>query len=129
VEHGGVFQGMLARLPNLKQLSLKLGPVYGTLPEDYFSLPTTNHGVTRAALPFPKLETLKLRHLNMTEWEFVGLARSQNLQQLVVLDALPGPSPALLSLIHKLQVQTNYRAQVVHSLALKDPAACYCSQY
>ncbi|KAJ8358270.1 hypothetical protein AAFF_G00018420 [Aldrovandia affinis] len=40
---------MLARLPNLKQLSLKLGPVYGTLPEDYFSLPMTNHGVTSEA--------------------------------------------------------------------------------
>ncbi|KAJ8394273.1 hypothetical protein AAFF_G00048560 [Aldrovandia affinis] len=261
-------QGMLARLPHLKQLSLKLGPVYGTLPEDYFSLPATNRDVTseatvlgrgdpppsglgltrlellnymdpmlspgalvslsslqsltvsyreravrpsscalrtwlcklpclteltvtrgyplavyvrllpaslrrlcllqlivgdgdlrdlgkrtpglqhlhvdpsqgdgadcRSCPPSSQLETSNCArcgsalHLNVTEWEFVGLARFQNLQQLVVLDALPGPSPALLSLIHKLQIQTNYRVQVVHSLALKDPAACFCSQY
>lgn len=31
--------GMLRRLPNLKHLSLKLGPSYGILPDDYFGHP------------------------------------------------------------------------------------------
>ncbi|KAK9959938.1 hypothetical protein ABG768_010028 [Culter alburnus] len=31
--------GMLRRLPNLKHLSLKLGPNYGILPDDYFGRP------------------------------------------------------------------------------------------
>ncbi|KAJ8288771.1 hypothetical protein COCON_G00014300 [Conger conger] len=78
---------------------------------------------------FPKLKTLKLRHWNMTEEEFVGLARLQHLQRLVVLDAQPGPSPALSNLIRQLQVKTDYRIQVIHSLIPRDPMACFCSQY
>ncbi|KAG9336400.1 hypothetical protein JZ751_002747 [Albula glossodonta] len=252
------FQGMLARLPNLKQLSLKMGPGYGTLPEDYFSLSKTNYsktgreglnqnglGLTRlellnymdpmlspraleplmslqsltvgyrdrvmepgrcnlrawlSKLPclteltisrgyplgvyvhsvpltlqslsllqvfmhpgdlnalgnqtpnlqhlhldlcsydgqsglqellnlFPKLETLKLRHCYMSELEFVGLAQLEHLRQLVILDAYQGPSPALLKLIQKLQVKTNYRVQVIHTPKARDPTACLCSQY
>ncbi|XP_036398841.1 uncharacterized protein im:7136021 [Megalops cyprinoides] len=253
-----VFQGMLASLPNLKQLSLKMGPVYGTLPDDYFCLPSLNPkiagreghgknhvGLTRlellnymdpmlsavaleplsslqsltvgyrdqavepsrcalstwlsklpslteltvirgyplrvyvCSLPrtlqslsllqvimgpgdmrtmgertpdlqhlhmdlcsygsqsglqelpllLPELRMLKLRHCNMTEQEFVGLARLQHLERLVVLDAHPGPSPALMEVIQKLQFKTNYRVQVIHSLVPRDPTACYCSQY
>ncbi|KAG5857480.1 hypothetical protein ANANG_G00019900 [Anguilla anguilla] len=228
-------QSMLVCLPNLTELSLKMGAVYGTLPDDYFHLPKTHgdptsevaaldtvpnksisgredpgqsdRGLTRLELLnymdpilspvaleplcrlqsltvcyrdravepsrcnlsviigpgdlsalgkrtpdlqrlhldlcsygrqsglhelpvlFPKLKTLKLRHWNMTEAEFVGLAQLRHLQQLVVLDAQPGPSPALSSLIQKLQIETDYRVQVIHSLIPRDPTACFCSQY
>lgn len=38
-----VLHGMLRRLPKLKNLSLRLGPKYGILPDDYFC-PTTARG-------------------------------------------------------------------------------------
>lgn len=34
--HKTALHGMLGRLPNLKHLSLRLGPKYGILPDDYF---------------------------------------------------------------------------------------------
>ncbi len=41
--HKTALHGMLRRLPNLKHLSLRLGPKYGILPDDYFC-PTKAHG-------------------------------------------------------------------------------------
>ncbi|XP_035271297.1 uncharacterized protein im:7136021 isoform X1 [Anguilla anguilla] len=105
------------RTPDLQRLHLDLCS-YGR-----------QSGLHELPVLFPKLKTLKLRHWNMTEAEFVGLAQLRHLQQLVVLDAQPGPSPALSSRIQKLQIETDYRVQVIHSLIPRDPTACFCSQY
>ncbi|XP_029586640.1 uncharacterized protein im:7136021 isoform X1 [Salmo trutta] len=77
---------------------------------------------------FPQLMTLKMRHYNVPEREFLSLQQLKHLEQLEILDA-HSPSPHLLQLIHKLQVLTNHRTQIIHSLGPRDPTTCYCTHY
>uniref|UniRef100_A0A8C7FSF1 Im:7136021 n=1 Tax=Oncorhynchus kisutch TaxID=8019 RepID=A0A8C7FSF1_ONCKI len=77
---------------------------------------------------FPQLMTLKMRHYNVPEKEFLSLQQLKHLEQLEILDA-HSPSPHLLQLIHKLQVLTNHRTQIIHSLGPRDPTTCYCTHY
>ncbi|XP_023684282.1 uncharacterized protein [Paramormyrops kingsleyae] len=78
---------------------------------------------------FCQLRTLSLRDLNVTEMDFLGLARLRYLEKLVLLDPNPGPSLELLGLIREFRERTNHGVQVVHSLPRGDPAACCCYLY
>ncbi|XP_041703154.1 uncharacterized protein im:7136021 isoform X3 [Coregonus clupeaformis] len=75
---------------------------------------------------FPQLMTLKMRHYNVPEREFLSLQQLKHLERLEILDA---QSPHLLQLIHKLQVLTNHSTQIIHSRGLRDPTGCYCTHY
>lgn len=69
------------------------------------------------------------RDLNITEMDFLGLARLRYLKKLVLLDPNPGPSPELLGLIREFQERTNHGVHVVNSLPGGDPTACCCYLY
>ncbi|XP_043119313.1 uncharacterized protein im:7136021 [Puntigrus tetrazona] len=75
--HKSALHGMLGHLPNLKHLSLKLGPKYGILPDDYFC-PTKangNPGVTPdAELGLSSLELLNYEDPCLSSLAFNGLS-------------------------------------------------------
>ncbi|XP_072546612.1 uncharacterized protein [Salminus brasiliensis] len=78
---------------------------------------------------FPKVQTLKIRHHNVPETEFLHLAQMAHLKRLVVLDPCLGPSSALTGLIYKLHLLTNSRVHVIHATEQKDRNNCLCAHH
>ncbi|KAL7873521.1 hypothetical protein AOLI_G00125920 [Acnodon oligacanthus] len=79
---------------------------------------------------FPKLQSLKMRHHNVPETEFLQLAQMSHLKHIVVLDPHNlNPNSALTDLTHKLHIQTNYRVHVIHSSEPKDQNVCLCAYH
>lgn len=86
---------------------------------------------------FPRLRTLRIRHQNVSDADFLSLSQLWLLDTLEVLDSFyrpdpsdPSwvvyePSPRLQQLISDLQVQTNHRVQVITS-SHRDPLTCDC---
>ncbi|XP_029900371.1 uncharacterized protein LOC115354228 [Myripristis murdjan] len=82
---------------------------------------------------FPRLRTLRIKHHNVPDDDFLCLARLQQLETLEVLDSYhqpdrvgDQPSPRLLRLVAELQSLTNHRVQVVTSRGGGDLPACPC---
>ncbi|KAK3537364.1 hypothetical protein QTP70_008824 [Hemibagrus guttatus] len=78
---------------------------------------------------FPKLQSLAIRHYKLPVEEFLGLAQLSHLKHLMILDPTAGPNSALMDLTRKMQIQTNYRVNVVNFSGPRDLTACFCANY
>ncbi|XP_026164214.1 uncharacterized protein LOC113131310 [Mastacembelus armatus] len=86
---------------------------------------------------FPHLRTLRIRHHNVSDEDFLHLQQLQHLDTLEILDSYYRPDPAdpswvvnepsarLLQLISDLQTLTNHRVRVITS-SHRDPLTCHC---
>lgn len=120
----GDLQVVSCRAPQLEQLHLE---------------PWTSSSGLIKLLPqlFPRLKTLRIRHSNVLDADFLQLHLLEHLETLEVLDAFyrpdpsdPGwvvyePSPRLLQLTSDLQKLTNHRVHVITNMK-KDPFRCQC---
>ncbi|XP_071782520.2 uncharacterized protein LOC139932575 [Centroberyx gerrardi] len=87
---------------------------------------------------FPRLRTLKMRHHNVPDSDFLRLQQLQHLETLEILDSYHRPDrddpdrvtyrpgPHLLYLIAQLQSLTNHRVRVVTCRQHRDPFTCHC---
>ncbi|XP_058255466.1 uncharacterized protein im:7136021 isoform X1 [Hemibagrus wyckioides] len=78
---------------------------------------------------FPKLQSLAIRHYQLPVEEFLGLAQLSHLKHLVILDPTARPNSELMDLTRKMQIQTNYRVNVVNFSGPRDPSACFYANY
>nr|XP_020477035.1 uncharacterized protein LOC109972484 isoform X2 [Monopterus albus] len=86
---------------------------------------------------FPHLKTLRIRHRQVSDSDFLQLQQLQHLDTLEVLDpyykpdpkdpslVINEPSPHLLQLISDLQKLTDYRVHVITN-SHRDPIICNC---
>ncbi|KAJ8341693.1 hypothetical protein SKAU_G00339840 [Synaphobranchus kaupii] len=93
-----ICHGMFACLPNLKELSLKMGAVYGTLPDDYFHLPKTHHDSTNEVAALDTVRNKSLSGREHPDQSDLGLTR---LELLNYMD--PVLSPVALEPLCSLQ--------------------------
>ncbi|KAM4624697.1 uncharacterized protein ACJ7VT_003240 [Polymixia lowei] len=87
---------------------------------------------------FPQLRSLRMRHHNVPDRDFLSLYQLQYLETVEVLDPYywPNravldqvtyePSPHLLDLIGQLQSLTSNRVHVITSKHQRDPLTCHC---
>lgn len=69
-----------------------------------------------------------VRSHNIPEKDFLRLGEMRQLKRLVILDSGPGHCPISSDLLHKFQVLTDYRIQVVLSGEAITHAGCVCEQ-
>ncbi|XP_034531113.1 uncharacterized protein im:7136021 isoform X2 [Notolabrus celidotus] len=86
---------------------------------------------------FPHLRTLRIRHQNVSDADFLSLSQLRRLVTLEILDSFYrpdpsdpswvvfGPSPRLQQLTSDLQQRTNHRVRVITS-SHRDPLTCDC---